>query len=153
MENEKQKRTSKEISVNADSSFTASYGSTNRNNPEVLYITGKTYISPKFTSDSYSESIDTMRDRYVSDVRRILSRYKGFDNRLITNMDVSVKGLRNGKNSFMDFNVYVRQKKDGMLSFNTIGKTMDSITKEICDAIRCNIEDCDFSCQKTKTGK
>ena len=98
-----------------NTAFKTRIGSVNRLNPESIYVTGKAYITPNFQKEDYTEDIEEID----CDLKAILRRYANssdFVNKLfISNLEIPQNGLKYGKNTYMCFQLFFSQKRNGEL--------------------------------------
>lgn len=116
--------------------FKAKIGAVNRINPVSVYITGKAYISPLDDKENYAEEISLLE----SDLRRISRRYttsQSFLNKeLISNLELPKNSLKQGKNTFMFFQIFFSQKFG-----NPVCKNIDEIKKKMLPGIKDVLEE------------
>ena len=104
------KRNNKEYKMDTINGVKLKYGTTNKANPQVLYITGRTWVRP-MNKMNYSDSLDRIKNRME---RRILNRLKTlncFDTKYIFNFDLTPQNMKSGVSKFMTFNIFLKQNK------------------------------------------
>lgn len=105
------KRLNKEYNMDTNPSFKTKYGSTNHKKPEVIYIVGNTYISPSFESNDYVSEVNELKTSYNKLVSELISEYSSiFDKNCIFDIDVCDNRIKNGKKTFLTFELYLKQK-------------------------------------------
>ena len=126
------KRNKKEFKIGNINGVTLKYGSTNRTDPRVLYITGKTWVRPTKEND-YSDSLNRIKNRME---RRILNRLRSLqslDSKYIFDFSLTPLNMKVGRSKFMTFNLFMRQKKDNVRSLKSVGKIIDTTILPLID--------------------
>lgn len=114
------KRKNKEYMMPSINGVSVKYGTTDKTNPQVVYITGKTWVKPTKKID-FHESIGDIRKRME---KRILNRLKtvdGMDNKYIFDLDINPLNMKVGNSKFMTFNIFLRQNKGNVRSLKNVG--------------------------------
>ena len=114
------KRKNKEYIMPSINGVSIKYGTTDKTNPQVVYITGKTWVKPTKKID-FHESIGDIRKRME---KRILNRLKtvdGMDNKYIFDLDINPLNMKVGNSKFMTFNIFLRQNKGNVRSLKNVG--------------------------------
>lgn len=104
--------------------FSVKVGCTDRNYPRVVYFEGSTYISPEYDSDEYVEVINNL-ERFVR--KNVLKTVSVKDcpfvrDNFIVNFNSSAERMKKGKYSGLQFEYYLIQPKDNILSVAEILK-------------------------------
>ena len=109
-----------------NSIFKTRIGSVNRLNPASIYVTGKAYISPTFEKEDYSEDIDELDKDLKTILRRYVKSNSFLNNMFISNLELPKNGLKQGKNTYMCFQLFFSQKFG-----NDICTSMDKIKEKM----------------------
>ena len=137
------KRLNKEYKISVNNSFSTKYGTTNSLNPEVLYIIGNTYIAPLFSSDDYSDSITFIKNSFGKILKKEFGNNEYFDSRTILNLEIYEKCIKQGKKTFMHFEIYMKQKN--VRNISLLEDVIENITFSICNSIENSIKNENFS--------
>lgn len=108
--------------------FSPKLGTVNKNNPEAVYLMGKTYVTPEeyeYELNTYKDNIRELENRIRGIVNEYASNSEVFKKNFILNFEVSEAGLRFGKRSYLFFQIFFSQKN---LSPVPVGKL-----KEMCE--------------------
>ncbi len=100
--------------------FKLEIGTTNKDKPEVIYIEGKTYVSPKMYKDDYSNDIRSIKYNLKRLLRSEIAGLDIFDSRFIVDIQIADKGVSFKKKSFLNFQFLVRQKIEPLLNLKDI---------------------------------
>ena len=105
------KRTNKEINLNFINSCEISYGTTNKFNPKVVYLTCKTWVKPKENKD-YHKIIE---DNFINLKKELFNKISNstiFDKNFITNFEITKSAFKINKRNFLNFEIYLKQKNN-----------------------------------------
>lgn len=105
------KRTNKEINLNLIDSCEISYGTTNKFNPKVVYLTCKTWVKPKENKD-YHKIIE---DNFINLKKELFNKISNstiFDKNFITNFEITKSAFKINKRNFLNFEIYLKQKNN-----------------------------------------
>ena len=141
-------RLSTEKKSNSDF-FRVKIGTMNKSNPQVLYIEGRTFISPQEEYDYYSYMAQFRKNmnRYITET---ISDFNCFDNRYILDFQVANSGIKVGKKSFLSFQLFLRQKQDNIKSLKEMKNTLQDFVDNILFSLKENIIENGFNIYKTK---
>lgn len=133
--------------------FRLKIGTTNRNNPIVVYFEGRTFISPNTEKNRYDKDIYDMKRSLSKSISGNIKESNLFDNDFILDFQVAQNGISRNKKSFLYFQFLLRQQKDRVLKMKDIKKeslgTINNIIKTLEDTIYSR----DFSIYKYKNKK
>jgi hypothetical protein len=104
------KRLNKEYKLNVSNYITFKYGSVNKDNPQIVYVSGKCWVSPTEEMD-YASVINGIESKLRKDIKSIFIDGINFENRLILDFDISVDGLYPNRKKFLSFDFYLRQNE------------------------------------------
>ena len=130
--------------------FNLKFGTTNKNNPLVIYIEGKTFITPNEISDNYSKDISAFKYELQRDIRKLLSKSKYFEGDFILDFQLANSGIKVGKKSFLTFEVLLKQPASKILKLNEVKEQTQGEICEIINSLEQNIVEHNFSISKTK---
>jgi hypothetical protein len=101
------KRLNKEYKLDVSDSVALKYGSVNKDNPQVIYVSGKCWICPTKESD-YDEVISNIESDMRRNIRNVLVDGVNFENRFILDFDISTDGFFPNRKKFLSFDFYLR---------------------------------------------
>lgn len=108
------KRTNQKITLHINDTCDMLCGTTNKYQPKVIYVSGKTWVEPMQDKD-YNLIINNIFINFKKELyKRILST-QFFDKNFITNFEITQTSLKIHKKSFLNFEIYLRQKNDILL--------------------------------------
>ena len=107
------------IILDKQNKFITRYGRTlNEHFPSVIYLRTKSKITPTIQKKEYDYEINSVKDRFASFVKKTVLNCKSIENLFIFNIDISSKGVKYGKTSFLRYDLYVRPTKQKTLDEN-----------------------------------
>lgn len=141
-------RLSTEKKLNSDF-FRVKIGTMNKSNPQVLYVEGRTFISPQEEDDYYSYMAQFRKNmnKYIVDT---INKFGCFDNRYILDFQVANSGIKVGKKSFLSFQLFLRQKQDNIKSLKEMKGTLQNFVDNVLFSLKENIIENGFNIYKTK---
>ena len=130
--------------------FRLKIGTTNKINPLVVYIEGRTFICPSFEKDDYSKEISEIKRSLSQSISKNIRLTPRFDNKYIMDFQVASSGVAKGKKSFLSFQFLLRQNKDEVLNLKELKEQEIDTINNIVDALQESILTHNFSLSKTK---
>lgn len=108
-----------EIKLNKQGNFVTRYGTTlNEKEPSVIYLRTKSKITPSVKKKEYNENILMAKNEFTSFAKNYLLNCNDVENAFLFNIDMSPKGVKFGKKSFLRYDVYLRPKVKSTLQEN-----------------------------------
>lgn len=92
--------------------FNLRIGTTNRKNPLVVYVEGKTFISPNVEKESYGNDIYIIKKSLRESIAKNVKNNKHFEDNIIFDFQVAQNGISVGKKSFLTFQFLIKQKQN-----------------------------------------
>jgi hypothetical protein len=105
---ENQLRLNSESTIDNDI-FNLKIGTTNRLTPQVVYLEGRTFISPLESQESYRKEISSIELGFRRLLNERLGKNSFFSPKYIMDFQVANSGLKPGKMSFLSFELLVKQ--------------------------------------------
>jgi hypothetical protein len=131
--------------------FKLKIGTTNKINPNVIYIEGRTFIKPLYEKDNYNPDIINIKRRFNRFLQNYVNNSDIFSNKFILDFQVAQSGIAVNKRSFLSFQFLLKQKNDNnILKLKDIKNNTESEIKNILDELIKEIEKSDFEVSKTK---
>jgi len=105
------KRLNKEYKLDVCNHISLKYGTVNRNNPQVIYVSGKCWITPN-KEMSYSDVINGIESNMRRNIKFFMIDGVNFDNKYILDFDINVDALAPNTKKFLSFDFYLRQNEE-----------------------------------------
>ena len=104
------KRLNKEYKLDVSDSVVLKYGSINKDNPQVVYVSGKCWIKPTI-KNNYKKIIKSVESNMRNDIKSIITDNVNFSNKFILDFDVSTDDFPLNKKKFVSFDFFLRQNE------------------------------------------
>lgn len=130
--------------------FTLKLGTTNKQNPQVIYIEGRTFISPNEDKDSYEKDLRDLKIFLKKKIYQALVNSDYFWKEYILDFQIANSGVRLGKKSFLSFEVLLKQRGKNVLKLKEIKNNCQDTILEIINSFKDEIIRKGFCVTKTK---
>ena len=143
------KRLNKEYKLDVCNHISLKYGTVNRNNPQVIYISGKCWVSPQREMD-YDNVIDGIEERMKKNIKSFLIDGINFDNRLILDFDISTEGLSPNDKKFLSFDLYLKQNENNKKTLKELKELLMHRISTVANSIVYFFKENNFEINKKK---
>ena len=143
------KRLNKEYKLDVSNDVILKYGSVNKDNPQVVYVSGKCWVYPTKETD-YDGVMLRVESNMKKDIKRLLIDNEQFENRFILDFDISTEGLYPNRKKFLSFDFYLRQREKNKKSLTDLREFLSSRVKTISNEMVFSFKENDFAVQKRK---
>jgi hypothetical protein len=126
------------------------FGTTDNNAPKAVYIECSGFVSPKQFKESYVDDIKRIKHNIRKSTNTFVNRCELFKERFITNIEISVPGIREGKRSYIFIQAVFAQKAEEVISFNSLSDILNDDIKELAFKYAECMEDGGFKVYKSK---
>lgn len=130
--------------------FKIKIGTTNKENPRIVYVDGRVFISPTEEMKNYGDEIEDIRKNFKKNIGERLKSSQLFDNRFILNFDISSSRMIKDKRSFLSFQFYLKQKSENPLKMNTLKTKSEVFINNLISSLREDVEEHKFAVYKTR---
>lgn len=118
------------IVLDKQNNFVTKYGTTlNEKYPSVLFLRTKSKITPLSKKKEYDAEINSVKESFTTFVKDAVLGCKSVENTYIFNIDISSKGVKYGKTSFLRYDLYVRPTKRVTIEEHKFG--MQQLSKKL----------------------
>lgn len=124
------KRLNKEYKLDVSNYVLLKYGSVNKDNPQVVYVSGKCWVSPTKETD-YDSVISKVESEMRKNIRNVFVDGINFENRFILDFDISTDGLFPNRKKFLSFDFYLRQTERNKKKLADLKQLLGSKVREI----------------------
>ena len=126
------------------------FGTTDNNAPKAVYIECSGFVSPTEFKESYSDDIKRIKHNIRKSTNVFVNKCDLFKERFITNIEISVPGIREGKKSYIFVQAIFAQKAEEVISFNNLTEILSEEIKNLAFKYAECMEDGGFKVYKTK---
>lgn len=109
-----EKRTNSEKKIDNEF-FKIKIGTTTKDNPEVIYVEGRTFISPTEELEDYSHDMSEIKHAFKCAICNEINASPIYTSKIILDFQVATNGIKPSKKSFLSFQYILKQNKDNML--------------------------------------
>lgn len=143
------KRLNKEYKLDVCDSISLKYGSVNREDPQVVYVNGRCWISPNCETD-YKSVISLAEANMRKDVKKYLMDGINFDGKFIFDFDVNMDKIGPNVKKFLTFDLYAKQKNENKKDLKALKHIMDGCIGIIANNLTATLNENDFSVSQKK---
>ena len=143
------KRLNKEYKLDVCKHISLKYGTVNRNNPQVVYISGKCWVSPQ-REMNYADVIDNIEKGMKRNIKSFLIDGINFDNRFILDFDINTDGLVPREKKFLSFDFYLRQNEKNKKQLSELNDLFKRKVSTIANNLVYSFKENDFTINKKK---
>ena len=143
------KRLNKEYKLDVCKHILLKYGTVNRNNPQVVYISGKCWVSPQKEMD-YSNVINDIEKDMRKNIKSFLIDGVNFDNKFILDFDINIDNLSPKCKKFLSFDFYLRQNEKNKKELVDLKELFDRKISTIANNLVYSFKENDFTVDKKK---
>ena len=141
----------KEYKLNNCDNIVIKYGSVNKFDPKVIYITGRLWLCPTYTGN-YEDIVSSLKKSFKNKLKRELNCSHLFNSNFILDFDINYKNLVCNKKKFFQVQIFVRQNDDAISDLKKIKDIISSKFGYLFKTFEDELFENDFSVSKTKNG-
>ena len=142
-------RLNKEIKLNNCKNINLKYGSVNKNDPQVIYVSGKMWLCPTYDGD-YEEQVNLFHNSFKNKLKNALSNSIVFDKKHILDFDINPENLIKDKKKFFSISFFLKQKSEKIINLNNIKNIISSNFGYLFKELEDELVENEFEVSKTK---
>jgi hypothetical protein len=142
-------RLNKEIKIDACKNINLKYGSVNKNDPQVIYVSGKMWICPTYDGD-FNEPINLVYNNFRKELNSILRKSVVFDSKHILDFDINPINLVKNKKKFFSISFFVKQKSEKLINLKNMKNLISSNFGYLFKNLERDLIENEFEVSKTK---
>lgn len=143
------KRLNKEYKLDVCKHISLKYGTVNRNNPQVVYVSGKCWVSPLRVMN-YGDIISNIEKEMRRNIKTFFIDEINFDNKYILDFDINVDNINPNEKKFLSFDFYLRQNKKNKKQLVDLKDMLNRKVSTIANNLVYMFKENDFSIEKRK---
>jgi hypothetical protein len=143
------KRLNKEYKLDVCNHISLKYGTVNRLNPQVIYVSGKCWVTPK-SNLNYEEVINKIEKRMRNNIKTFLIDDINFEKRFILDFDINTEGLLPNEKKFLSFDFYLRQNEKNKKLLPSLKEMLSRKVSTIANNLVYAFGENDFLVEKKK---
>lgn len=143
------KRLNKEYKLDVCKHISLKYGTVNRNNPQVVYVSGKCWVSP-LRAMNYGDIISNIEKEMRRNIKTFFIDEINFDNKYILDFDINVDNINPNEKKFLSFDFYLRQNEKNKKQLGDLKDLLNRKVSTIANNLVYMFKENDFSIEKRK---
>lgn len=143
------KRLNKEYKLDVCKHISLKYGTVNRNNPQVVYVSGKCWVSP-LRAMNYGDIISNIEKEMRKNIKTFFIDEINFDNKYILDFDINVDNINPNEKKFLSFDFYLRQNEKNKKKIGDLKDLLNRKVSTIANNLVYMFKENDFSIEKRK---
>lgn len=143
------KRLNKEYKLDVCDKISLKYGSINREDPQIVYVSGKCWVAPTCRMD-YSSVITSIKNDMKKNIKRVLIDGSNFENKYIFDFDVSTEKVEPNVSKFLTFDLYLKQNKENKRPLKELKGLMEDRMGVISNNLMNSFNENDFVVSQRK---
>jgi len=143
------KRLNKEYKLDVCNHINLKYGTVNRNNPQVIYVSGKCWISPLRKMD-YPSIFNEIEKNIRKNIKTFLIDDVNFEDKYILDFDINVDNLSPNEKKFLSFDFYLRQNEKNKKELSAFKDVFNKKISTIANNLVYVLKENNFTVNKTK---
>lgn len=143
------KRLNKEYRLDVCNHIIVKYGSVNKDNPQVVYITGRCWVSPQCQMN-YKYVIEMIEKEMRKNIKLFLTDGINFDNKFILDFDINIDKMNPNEKKFLSFDLYIRQNENNKKTLKELKQFLNSKISTITNNLVYCFKENDFTIEKRK---
>lgn len=143
------KRLNKEYKLDVCSHIKLKYGTVNRNNPQVIYVSGKCWVSPLRKMD-YTSVFNEAEKNMRKNIKTFLIDGENFENKYILDFDINIENISPNEKKFLSFDFYLKQNEKNKKELSAFKDVFNRKISTIANNLVYVLKENDFTVNKTK---
>lgn len=143
------KRLNKEYKLDVCNHVIVKYGSVNKDNPQVIYVSGKCWVSPKHQMD-YEYAISRIEKEMKKSIKLFLIDEINFTNRFILDFDINTDKFNIGDKKFLSFDFYLRQNDSDVKKLKDLKEMLSNKVSTVVNNLVYLFKENGFTVEKRK---
>ena len=127
------RRLNKEYKLNVCRHISMRYGSVNKKDPRVIYISGKCWLEPS-EQDDYVQVIKSLENEFKKNVKLFLANGKSFGKRFILDFHANADSMEQGSKTYMSFDLYLRQSDKDVQPLEALQDTLSKYASTLSNS-------------------
>ena len=125
------------------------YGSVNKDNPQVIYITGKCWITATNDMIDHEKVIDKIEHKMKKNIRLFFMDGSSFQNKYILDFDLNTESMY-GTKKFFSFGIYLRQNDNEIRTLKNIREVIENKASSVVNSLVYSLRENGFMVERSK---
>ena len=148
------RRLNKKYTLHTDRPIQVKYGTTNRENPRVIYLAFRCWLVPHLRLD-YKKALDDIKQAMRQYVKDNFANGYDFDKKFIIDFDLNLDNMGPSckKRKYFTMDVFLRQREDLTRKIESIKEPLGYQAKMLGESLHDKLCEYDFSVYLKKNGE
>lgn len=138
------KRLNKEYNLGNYGSIQLKLGTINKDNPKVIYVSGKCWLTPRLNID-YTDAFEEIERNVRKKVKNSLIGCESFSDKFIFNFDINPESFTLNKKKYFAFDIFFKQEDNMERNLKTLVPEFETRMTSICGDLIDDLESFGFS--------
>lgn len=143
------RRLNKEYRLDICKNVSLKYGTVNKDNPQVIYISGKCWVCPLKKMD-YVSVINKIEKDFRNNIKLFLTDKINFENKYILDFDICAENLSLNESKFLSFDLFLKQNEDNKKKLKDLKELLGRKVNTIINNLLYIFEENNFNVGKKK---
>lgn len=143
------RRLNKEYKLDVCNHIIVKYGTVNKDNPQVIYVSGKCWVSPQIKM-SYGEIISNIEKEMRKNIKLFLIDGINFDKKFILDFDINTDNFIVGDKKFLSFDFYLKQNEVNKKSLKDLKNVINGKISTVVNNLVYLFKENNFTIEKRK---
>ena len=143
------RRLNKEYKLDVCNHIVVKYGSVNKDNPQVVYVSGRCWVAPNSKMD-YESVIYNIEKEMRKNIKLFLMNGVNFDKKFILDFDINTDNLTVGSKKFLSFDFYLRQNEANKRQLKDLKTVLSSKISTVVNNLVYLFKENNFTIEKRK---
>lgn len=143
------KRLNKEYKLDVCQDVSAKYGSINKDDPQVVYVSCRCWVRPQHEMN-YAEAVSNVEEEIRKNIKEFFTNSASFENKFILDFDINTDRMTPLAKKFLSFDFYVKQNEQMKKSLKELKELMTSKVSTIVNRFTELMSENDFAVTKKK---
>jgi hypothetical protein len=144
-------RLNKEYELDINDFFDIRYGSVNRLNPMVIYVSCKSWIRP-LKDINFKQPINMFMNSFKQKLKKKIINSTLFDNKLIYDDCINYNTMQLNKKNYFSFEFYIK-RNECETELKYLNNDIESLIKELINELSIHLKNDNFILTKNKKGE
>ena len=139
----------KEYKLDVCNHIILKYGSVNKDNPQVVYVSGRCWVSPQTDMD-YESVVYEIEKKVRNTIKAFLMDGVNFDNKFILDFDINTDKMNKNDKKFLSFDLYLKQNENNKKTLKELKELLMHRISTVANNIVYFFKENDFEINKKK---
>lgn len=144
------RRLNKEYKLDICTNIGLKYGSVNRDNPQVVYVSGRCWVSPISNINNCNDIICGIEKKLRKNIKSSLIDEINFENKFILDFDINTDNMSIGTKKYLSFDFYMKQNENNKKNLKELKPLLTNKLTSIINNLAYEFNENNFIIEKRK---